>query len=148
MDEGQIQPDVRKPRTSRAAKVVLLVVCTVVGVFLLLPAPGIDNSGSPELALQWKAVLEPLPDPERAKQAERAVQGRRFENGEWAFGLCRNSHHAYKGKGGGTLVVKDSRGDVRVFFGHVCGPRFLEAQLEQAASLDDLYGRCLKHMSE
>lgn len=49
----------------------------------------------------------------------------------------------YLSSGGGTLVVKDSRGAIRAFFGHVCGPRFLEGQLERAKSLDDFYDHCL-----
>src|SRR5262245_31672003 len=104
-------------------------------VYLLL---GGNNSGSPELAAEWKATLAPLADPEEAMRKNPHVQGRRFANGEWVFGLCRDSHGRLH-PGGGTVVVKDSRGAVRAFFGHVCGPRGLEGTLHQAKSLADYY---------
>jgi hypothetical protein len=44
----------------------------------------------------------------------------RCVNGEWVFGHGINSHGLHPGHG--TLVLRDSRGRVRIFFGHVCGP--------------------------
>jgi hypothetical protein len=41
--------------------------------------------------------------------------------------------------GGGTLVVKDSRGNVRAFFGHVCGGDYLDMELRFTKSLDHFY---------
>ena len=51
--------------------------------------------------------------------------------------LGRKSHDP----GGGTLVIKDSRGAVRVYFGHVCGPDRLNFMCQQCAGLDEFYGR-------
>jgi hypothetical protein len=116
---------------------ILLCCC---GPFLIT----IVDCGSPELALLWKAKLEPLGDLDSARQAVPAIPGRRFDNGEWAFGFCQDSHRQLRfTSSGGTLVVKDSRGAVRAFFGHVCGPQFLQDQLDRAKSLDDFYDRCL-----
>jgi hypothetical protein len=99
---------------------------------------GINNSGSPELAQEWRAVLEPFADPEDAARKDSRVQGKRFADGDWVFGLCQNSHGLLQ-PGGGTLVVKDSRGAVRAFFGHVCGQQALEGLLYGPKSLDEFY---------
>ena len=65
------------------------------------------------------AEMEPFHDPDEAVAAHPEWFQHRFENGEWIFGYGIDSHgFAF---GGGTLVIKDSRGRTRVFFGHVCG---------------------------
>ena len=106
-------------------------------VFRWLPQ---DHSGqargSPEYAERWRAILEPLPDPETAQTARPEVRSRRFPNGEWAFGVGRDSH---KYRDGGTIVVKDSTDRVRAFFGHVCGDGMLEMVLRRAKSLGEFY---------
>jgi hypothetical protein len=96
------------------------------------------------LAEEWKHVLEPFENVEDAVQKEPLVQGKRFPDGDWVFGLCRDSHGRFK-QGGGTLVVKDSRGKVRAFFGHVCGWLALEAMLREQKSLDEFYEYLLQH---
>jgi hypothetical protein len=54
-------------------------------------------------------------------------------DGEWVFGHGINSHGFAPGHG--TLVVKDCRGQTRIFFGHVCGPN---AGIEWLASSKNL----------
>jgi hypothetical protein len=109
------------------------------GGFLYL-ALGMNNEGSPALAQEWKTALQEFNDLEDAKHHDQSVQGRVFPDGEWVLGKCRNSHGLFE-RGGGTLVVKDSRGAIRAFFGHVCGPDFLKDQSAAAKSLDDFYRR-------
>jgi len=86
-----------------------------------------NNDGSPELAREWQLRLESFADLNDAQRKDANVQGKRFPNGDWIFGLCRDSHGLLH-RGGGTIVVRDSRGAVRAFFGHVCGPRFCTHQ--------------------
>jgi hypothetical protein len=76
-------------------------------------------------------------DPEEARRRYSGVAAKRFDNGEWVFGVCRDSH-AYRD--GGTVVIKDSTGAVRAFFGHVCGGHFLEGGLRDAKSLAEFSG--------
>ena len=66
----------------------------------------------------------------------------RFDDGAWLFGLCQSSHGVWK-RGGGTVVVKDSKGQVRAFFGHVCGDGALGDRWEQD-SLAEYYHETLK----
>src|SRR5687767_12570935 len=61
-----------------------------------------------------------------AEEAEAAVPGCgtvRFPSGEWVTGVGVDSHSWKRAKG--TLVVRDSRGRVRAFVGHVCGPHWM-----------------------
>lgn len=92
--------------------------------------------GSPTYAKEWKERFEDLPDPEVAKARYPDVETKKYTNGEWIFGVCRDSHGPPPRD---TIVVKDSRGPVRAFFGHVCGAELLKYQLENSTSLDDFY---------
>jgi hypothetical protein len=59
------------------------------------------------------------------------------------FGKSQDSHGVWR-RGGGTLVVRDSRGRVRAFFGHMCGPRYMEwAFGTQNLSLNAFYDRVI-----
>jgi len=44
-----------------------------------------------------------------------------FPNGDWLAIAYANSHGA---RGCGTVVTRDSKGAIRIFFGHVCGQPF------------------------
>jgi hypothetical protein len=95
-----------------------------------------SGRGWPAYAHRWADAFLDIPDPETAQARYSEVTVRRFENGEWAFGVCSDSHSSHRG---GTIVVKDSAGRLRAFFGHVCGPFFLESTLRTAKSLDSFY---------
>jgi hypothetical protein len=77
------------------------------------------EGGLPSVGRKLKAEMESIPDPGTAMQLHPDWTYMRFGNGEWVFGHGIDSH--WIGFGRGTLVVKDSRGRVRVLFGHVCG---------------------------
>jgi hypothetical protein len=102
---------------------------------LLFPRGGSD-AGSPELAAEWRAELLAAAGPDAAAAADSAVQVVRCRDGGWVFGKSRNSHLAFT-RGRGTVVVRDSAGRVRAFFGHVCGPEFLGGR--SPATVDDFY---------
>ena len=80
------------------------------------------GTGSIDEALRLKAVVEQIPDPESGEGCDDGYAAKRFANGEWVLGIGRDSHAMMSEfRGGGTVVVKDSRGRIRCFFGHVCG---------------------------
>ena len=81
--------------------------------------PGRYSEGVPSIARRLKAEMERIPDPDSALRRHPDWAVIRFKSGEWAFGHGINSHGFNPGHG--TLVVKDSLGRVRIFFGHVCG---------------------------
>lgn len=47
-----------------------------------------------------------------------------FEKGDWIAVAYANSHG--KNPAGGTVVLRDSNGIIRVYFGHVCGSPYLD----------------------
>ena len=96
------------------------------------------GTGSPEYASQWRDIFEGISSPEIAQARYPEVQARRFPNGEWIYGVCRDSHEH---QDGGTVVVKDSGGNIHAFFGHVCGSEFLASDLmhRDPKSLDEFY---------
>src|SRR5262245_32133670 len=107
------------------------VLALLVSICLGLRAFLIDYSsvakGSPEYAERWRESFEEVAGPDEAKAATPDMAYKRYPNGEWVFGVCRCSHRY---RDGGTIVVKDSKGRVRAFFGHVCGHDFLESILQ------------------
>lgn len=118
----------------------LLVVC--LALLLQRPSPTEPSpptalsSGSVTAAQLWRKRFAGLADPEAARAAHPEVVGKRFRDGRWAFGVSLDSHGS---PDGGTIVLKDSTGAVRAFFGHVCGPRFLERVLQVVDSVEGLY---------
>lgn len=97
----------------------------IVGFFGFYWAASAGSSrGSPELAAEWRDHLAQFDSPEAATAADPDIIVYRFANGEWVFGRAANSHGIWH-RGGGTIVVKDSSGQIRAFFGHVCGSGIL-----------------------
>jgi hypothetical protein len=114
--------------------------CMLTAMLINLAA-GVNNSGSPELAAEWQAVLTPLtPTASELHKDPPDLEFVTFPNGEWIIGFAQNSH-GISVRGGGTLVVKDSRGNVRAFFGHVCGPHYLRTFFCETPDLDGFYAR-------
>jgi hypothetical protein len=86
-------------------------------------------------------ALESCPDPECAKASIEHCGTVRFPNGEWVNGVGIDSHSWKRAKD--TLVVRDSRGRIRAFVGHVCGPewmpRYFPENHPSFQSLKDFY---------
>jgi hypothetical protein len=79
------------------------------------------GDGSMDEAKRLRPIVEGISGPD-AHVGEAGYRAIRFENGEWVAGVAKDSHALYaQWYGGGTVVLKDSRGRVRCFFGHVCG---------------------------
>jgi hypothetical protein len=115
---------------------VLLALCAGLFQWMIWPAPFKRGEGSTSYARKWKERFESTEDPETAQARFGDVTVKRFDNGEWIFGVCADSHSSIHG---GTVVVKDSRGNTHVYFGHVCGPKALELALESQRSLEGFY---------
>ncbi len=99
------------------------------------------GTGSADEAIRLKKIIERIPDPESGEGCDSEYAAKRFPNGEWVLGIGRDSHSMMsKYRGGGTVVVKDSRGRVRCFFGHVCG---CGMQTFDARSLDEFYKKLI-----
>lgn len=109
----------------------------VLGVVWMLFKP--MGEGSPRYARKWMARLASIESVAQAARELPEAVTHRFEDGEWVVGVCKDSHGS---PWGGTIVVKDSRGEVRAFFGHVCGPGFIKMILSRmrADQRDDLDG--------
>ncbi len=101
-----------------AAAVVCVIPCGFFGFWMAAEAG--SDSGSPNLAEEWRDEFAPFDDPSEAVAHDPGIILMRFRNGEWVFGRSQNSHGIWL-RGGGTVVVKDSKGQTRAFFGHVCG---------------------------
>ena len=98
------------------------------------------GAGSPSEAARLKEIVERIPDPESGQGVDPQYAAMRFKDGEWVLGIGRDSHGwMSKYRGGGTIVVKDSRGRVRCFFGHLCGSEFLGMCMSRGQSLDEFY---------
>ena len=114
----------------------LLLPCGFFG--LMVAVQGGSDKGSPALAAEWRDRLVQYSDPDAARSADPEVLVVRCRNGEWAFGRSKDSHGVWR-RGGGTLVVRDSAGRVRAFFGHVCGGQDLGGRGTEPPSLAAYY---------
>jgi hypothetical protein len=92
--------------------------------------------GSTEHAAKWKGIFEPLSDPEVVKTRYPFAATKRYADGSWIFGVSYDSH---AGLDGGTVILKESGGKVRAFFGHVCGPDMLADVVSRSSSLAEFH---------
>ena len=123
---------------------VLLTIPLAFFAFWFAVSAGSDE-GSPALATEWHARLASYGNPKEASSRDPHIEVLHFTNGQWLFGLAQDSHGIWR-RGGGTLVVKDSRGETRAFLGgHVCGPGYLEDAFSDMKSLDAVYDRLAEY---
>src|SRR4051812_41812277 len=92
------------------------------------------GTGSATYAHRWEERLAALTTTDEATARYPEVQARTFPTGEWIFGVGDDSHASMFG---GTVVIKDSRGAIHTYFGHVCGPGYLRLIGHSAATLDE-----------
>ncbi len=115
---------------------ILVLPCGFLGFWIA--AAGGSDKGSPALAAEWRNDLARYSEPDAAHSADPEIIVVRCRNGEWAFGRSKDSHGMWR-RGGGTVVVRDSAGRTRVYFGHVCGGYELGARGSEPLSLDAYY---------
>lgn len=97
------------------------------------------GNGSMAKARQLRPLVEAVTDPD-SLPPDRNWAAVKCANGEWILGVSASSHDMYsEWFGGGTVVLKDSRGRVRCFLGHVCGRWDIELHdRSECATLDDI----------
>jgi hypothetical protein len=127
----------RKRTVFWLAFLTVFIALIAVALVLFLMVAAVHDEGSEDLAREWRTAFLQYPDPAAAVAADAMIVVLKFENGEWAIGKSQDSHGGWR-YGGGTLVIRDSHGRTRAFFGHVCGPRFLYMHRDNP-SLDRLY---------
>jgi hypothetical protein len=120
-------------------KIIKWVFVGVVGLLLLAVASSLFmGSGSVWLAKRWIARFQNVATVEDAIARYQVVH-REFPDGSWIFGVAVGSHG---NPWGGTVVTKDSTGQPRVFFGHVCvagAPLFIALHRSECTSLAAAY---------
>ena len=119
---------------------VALVLLTPVAFFAvwIFVAYGSDT-GSPELAAEWRNELLEYQTYTAAIEADATIEHVTFENGEWLIGRAQDSHGMWR-RGGGTLVIRDCNDETHVFFGHVCGPDYISWGFGKHDNLKSFYG--------
>jgi hypothetical protein len=117
---------------------VILALVGLCVVAFLFSCMGGFGDGSRAEAARLRPVVAAVRDPESGRGIDPEYFAKRFPNGEWIVGISRDSHAPFNLRGG-TAVTKDSRGQVRCFFGHVCGPRGFEFLFADARTLDEAY---------
>jgi hypothetical protein len=132
----------RRTSTWRKPVIITLVIASPFLAFCALVALFSGGTGSPEEAIRLKPVVESIADPESGDGCDPEYYAQRFPDGSWVLGIGRDSHAFFHG--GGTMVLKDSRGHIRCFFGHVCGPRGVRLVIDDARSVDDMYDQLIE----
>ncbi len=78
-----------------------------------------------------RGSLTYIRDPNTVKRGRTWALLHNSPNGDWIAMAYASSHNAW---GGGTVVARDNTGNIRVFFGHVCGRPFSRGE-----SLEEVY---------
>lgn len=125
-----------------------LILTVVIGVVLACLYVLRTGNGSTYYAQKWASQFKAWDKPETAKANCPRVASRTFPNGEWLYGVFEDSHSSKFF--GGTIVIRDSKGRIRCFFGHVCGGHYLTllSLSSEAKTLDDFYKLDLRRFKE
>lgn len=127
-----------------AAPIALVLLAPVAFFGFWIVVAGGSDAGSPELAAEWRDDLAEYSTPDDATANNPDIEHVAFPNGEWFVGRAQDSHGMWR-RGGGTVVIKDSNGETHVFFGHVCGGRFLSWGFGDHANLTSFYARMVEN---
>ncbi|MEZ5941788.1 MAG: hypothetical protein R3C18_10370 [Planctomycetaceae bacterium] len=113
--------------------------------FAFLASQSVYDGGSIDLAREWRDELSTYSSPQEATKSNDAIVQFTFDSGEWVIGREKTSHGLHVG--GGTVVLRDSHGEVHAFHnGHVCGNGFLRYEIfEQSSDLADVYAAMTEH---
>jgi hypothetical protein len=101
------------------------------------------EEGLPSDARKWRATLQSYPNFDAVISNPPSHEGyvdyfsKRFPNGEWLFGIEVASHQIFSK--GGTVVIRDSLGRTRVFYGHVCSIGNTQYFADNSKDLNDFY---------
>ena len=99
-------------------RLILKTIFTVIVALLVMAfiMSMINGNGSTVMAHTWAKRFDNVSSPELASETYHAFY-RKFPDETWVIGKAIGSHG---NPWGGTIITKDSTGQTRVFFGHVC----------------------------
>lgn len=112
----------------------------VSALLLVFVVPDLWGPSRDDFVHQTKASLESITTPEEAEATLKGCGTVRFPNGEWVTGVGVDSHSYRAARD--TLMLRDSRGQVKVYVGHVCGPNYVSTYyttVPNLKNLDDFY---------
>lgn len=114
------------------------------GLLLLLVSSFADGTGSTWLARRWVRRFQDIKSAQEASAKYKVAQ-RDFADGSWIFGVAVGSHG---NPWGGTVVTRDSTGQTRVFFGHVCvsgAPLLIALKKAECETLSAAYSNLMSN---
>ena len=100
---------------------IAFIVCII--LFLYISISFSMGTGSSAYAKKWAKKFKYLHSIEEAKNSYPQLFIYKFSTQKWIIGICDDSHSS---RLGGTIVIRDSEGNIYCFFGHVCGPGYLK----------------------
>lgn len=103
-------------------KILIIILILIILIFICIQI--LPGRGSKYYAHKWYTIFQKIDSIEKAKREYPDISIYKISDGEWIFGISDDSHASIFG---GTIVVRDSKGNVRCFFGHVCGEKFINA---------------------
>lgn len=120
--------------------IVITIGIITLGIITLIVLSSLPmGKGSESFARKWTSKLKNIESVNEFKKEYPEESYIELPSGDWAVGVSSDSHAS---PWGGTVVIKDSSGNTRSFFGHVCGSRYLTMffndKLEHK-NLEDLY---------
>lgn len=126
---------------------IVVVAVFLMFVWLVASARPRMGSGSRKYARQWRKQLLACQSLDEVKQhfncfviesgaskyVTEKIAGRpqallkAFPDGRW-IACAHEDSHCYRLPGSGTIVTRDSLGEVHIFFGHVCGEAYAKGE--------------------
>jgi len=150
MDESRCSNRSSQTTKARVGPVEYWVVRILPPILLLVAAGCVGfgihanrNMGPPrdEFVRQTTAAWSEVSSPEEAEARIPGCGTIRYSNGEWVTGVGADGHSWKRAKD--TFVCRDSRGRVKAYVGHVCGPdwmpRAFPTYRSDFRSLEDFY---------
>lgn len=116
-----------------------LICLAIIGILLLVYSGWRIHMQGPPREEEAKRLRDELTSLHGLDHLPEEVDLFRFPDDTWVMGVGIGSHSMRQA--GGTLALRDSRGKVQVFVGHVCGPGWMgnQVSLQQATTLDEFY---------
>ena len=104
------------------------------------------GDGSESYAKEWSEKLNEFDDPNILKEQYPNLKFKEYDDGNWIIGICKDSHSSMFG---GTIVLRDSTGTVKSYFGHVCGNHYLGRTIKGSGDTpEDVYALLDKNFKE
>jgi hypothetical protein len=133
--------DVRLRRIKHCAFGLLLTTLVGLGIWYQVWMNKARGPSRDQFVREMSAVLANVSSPEDAEARIENCGTLRFPDGEWLTGVGVDGHSWKRAKD--TMVVLDSRGQVKAYVGHYCGsnwmPRYFPLNHPDFSTLDKVY---------